>query len=247
VFRPLIFAAQELGVLANLTIPERYQYGVSRIRDLDLPTVREIRKALDDAVAGASAEDKIRPSEAAAVAIERITPPDDSSDTRKVAEALASMAVVRASYESAQARFIDDVADALAELPNQQWRLLPEQREQFKQKLSILLDSEVFGVVAKVEDLRTESERIFCHARILTDLRPVFGQDVSKGPIAMLVKHNLKIAFHESGRKGDHDMYISLDADDLKELKKVIDRAEAKASSLRSAIGSDVKVLGLLE
>jgi hypothetical protein len=125
--------------------------------------------------------------------------------------------------------------------------LTAEERSSFKEKLQILLSAEVFGIVSKLDDLRTESERLFCHARIMTDLRPVFGSAVADGPKAVLVTHNLKIAFHESGGKGDHDFYVSLDAEGLNDLKEVILRAEAKANTLRSIVDSKIKLFGVRE
>jgi hypothetical protein len=141
--------------------------------------------------------------------------------------------------------FTERIANALEVLPNPEFQLAPAERESFKEKLKILLGAEMFGMVSKVDDLRTESEHIFCHARLLTDMRPVFGTDVEKGPIAILVTHNLKVAYHLSGRKGDHDFYVSLDSDDLSELKEQIIRAEAKASTLRAIVNEKVKMFGV--
>ena len=140
--------------------------------------------------------------------------------------------------------FARRIADALEILPNPDLRLPSSEKESFTEKLATLLRSEIFVGAAKVADLQTESERIFCHARILTDLRPVFGTEVEKGPRAVMVTHNLKIAFHLSGRKGDHDFYVMLDSSDLAELKRVISRAEAKAKTLRAIIRDDIKMLG---
>jgi len=107
------------------------------------------------------------------------------------------------------------------------------------------LGAEVFGIISKIDDLRTESQHVFCHARVVTDLRPVFGSDVQKGPMAILVTHNLKIAYHGSGGSGTHELYVSMDASDLSELKDVILRAEAKAKTLRPIVDSRIKLLGV--
>jgi hypothetical protein len=121
-------------------------------------------------------------------------------------------------------------------------RLPHAERAQFKEKLVTLLGAEVFGIVSKAWDLRTDDERVFCHARILTDLRPVFGQTIEEGPMAMVVVHLLKLAFHRGFEK-HQEFYVSLDGDDLKTLRAVIDRAEAKARTLKSSI-KDVRLFG---
>src|SRR5207253_649802 len=94
-------------------------------------------------------------------------------------------------------------------------------------------NADLFGLATKVYDLSTGDERTFCHARILTDLRPVFGPNLEDGPKAMLVVHHLKLAYHGDSDK-HQEFHISLDADDLETLKKIIERAETKAKSLKS-------------
>lgn len=98
------------------------------------------------------------------------------------------------------------------------------------------------AMTAKATDVIGEQERIFCGARILSDMRPVFPD--SPGSIsAAVITHMLKISFHKSG---DHrDFYVMLTPGELKTLKKVIERAEKKSESLKLFIEkSGVKLLG---
>ena len=89
-------------------------------------------------------------------------------------------------------------------------------------------------------DVATDDERIFCHARILTDMRPVFGSEIESGPAGMVIVHLMKIAFHDATSKDHKEFYVSLDSDDLQTLKKIAERAEVKASTLKSKF-SDVR------
>lgn len=232
--------------MAVLSIPERHQLGVSKIRDLPIDTVRSLRTALDKSVFN---EDRQEAMAVATSAIESVSRSIGASaeDFKKIGEALVSMYLVKSSRDTPLEEFSDQIADALEDLPDPNLRLTPEERGLFKEKLQVILGAEVFGIISKVDDLRTESERIYCHARIVTDLRPVFGSDVQKGPMAVLVTHTLKIAYHGAGRRGDHDFYVSLDAEDLSELKGVILRAEAKANTLRPIVDGKVKLFGVSE
>jgi hypothetical protein len=162
-----------------------------------------------------------------------------------VAEALVSMYLLKSSDDIELDEFTSHIANALEAVPNPELRLAPAERESFREKLAILLGAEMFEMISKIDSLRTDSENIFCHARILTDLRPVFGKDVERGPTSMLVTHTMKIAYHLSGRRGDHDFYVSLDADDLSELKALIARAEAKARTLRAAVDGRITLFGV--
>ncbi len=139
--------------------------------------------------------------------------------------------------------FSDYVSDAMESLDQEELRLPRAEREQFKEKLITLLSADVFGIASKVVDLRTDDERLFCHARVLTDLRPIFGPRVEDGATAMVVVHLLKIGYHAASQ--DHkEFFVSLDSDDLQTLRKLIDRAEAKARSLKSTV-KNVRLFGV--
>lgn len=112
----------------------------------------------------------------------------------------------------------------------------------FAEKLVSLLSVKPLNVSAKAIDLQTEDERVFCDARILTDLRPVFGSDSAATPEGLTIVHILKLGYDQGGER-HRDFYVALNADDLQTLRKVIDRAEAKAKSLKNAI-RDFRYIG---
>jgi hypothetical protein len=234
--------------MAKISIPERYQKGVAKIRTLDMAAVSAIRDTLDHRVARIpdTQEEPTNPSAVARTALEAASPRIEPDELKQMADALVSLYAAASRRDIPLDDFIDGVAEALITLPSSELRLPPEQKDEFKEKLNTLLNADVFALVTKVDELRAENERVFCHARIVTDLRPVFGKELEHGPIAMLVEHNLKIAFHEAGRKGDHQVFFSLDAKDLQELRRIIDRAEIKARTLRGAV-SNVRIIGVRE
>jgi hypothetical protein len=58
----------------------------------------------------------------------------------------------------------------------------------------------------------------------------------------MVVLHTLKLVYHE-GPKRHEEFFVALDGDDLRTLRKLIDRAEAKAETLRPAV-KDIRLFG---
>ena len=223
--------------MAKLTIPERFRVGLSKIRELDDQTVQQIRAALEQPVPGFSEEEvrlPNRPSDIPVTALASI--PTERSDLRQIAEAVAGLYSAKAARDLAVEEFVDQVCDAMEVLDSKELRLSGAGRDEFRRKLLILLSADVFAVVTKAFDLATDDERTFCHARILTDLRPVFGTRVEDGPKGMVVVHLMKIDYHQGG-PAHHQIQLSLDADDLQTLRKLIDRAELKARTLRSAVG----------
>ncbi len=182
----------------------------------------------------AGGEAPSRPGDFALTAVQSVST-IKGAEFKQIAEALSALYVVKSAREVSTEEFAEQVCDAMEVLSSDELRLPHEEREEFKAKLVALLGADVFSLVSKVYDLATEDERVFCNARILTDLRPVFGARIEDGPRAMVVLHHLKLGYHQ-GSERHQQFHIALDGDDLETLRKLIDRAEAKASSLKLAL-----------
>jgi hypothetical protein len=119
----------------------------------------------------------------------------------------------------------------------------------FGERLSSLLalDSlDLIGIRAK--ELQMQEERQLLDATILTDLRPVFGQknDFSSA----IIVHTLKINIHDSGSSSNthREIHIALDAKDIGDLKKTLERAEEEALSLKSRLdAAGIRIVNLEE
>lgn len=95
---------------------------------------------------------------------------------------------------------------------------------------------ETLGIVSKGSDIVYQNERNYYRARILTDLRPVFGDSPDAPPKAFVAQHTLKIGY--SIRGDFRNFFIALDSSDLDKLKEVVDRALKKDRSLREFMAS---------
>ena len=93
-----------------------------------------------------------------------------------------------------------------------------------------LMDSaRCLRVSAKSLDVMTSQDKLFIHAKIDSDIRPVFS-DGSQSPLEAVIFHNLQITYSQNGDR--KPIFLSLDNNDLKVLKKAIEQAEAKLPSL---------------
>jgi hypothetical protein len=115
--------------------------------------------------------------------------------------------------------------------PREQWNALRERLER------LLAPGNPLALSAKAAGLFTEQERLFCDARILTDIRPVFERQATVRPAGLSVIHTLKLLFHKTSQNPE-ELYIALDVDDLRTLKQVIQRAEEKQQSLEAVVRS---------
>lgn len=231
--------------MAKLNIPERHRAGLAAIRTLDDGSVQKIRDALDGVkkVSDDATSVSETPKDVAVNAITAISAAK-TAQPKQIAEAVATLYGVKSARDVSTEDFVEEVCDAMESLPSDDQRLPHAERELFKEKLLKILGAELFGLASKVYDLATEDERTFCHARILTDLRPVYGPKVEDGPRAMIVMHHLKLAYHEDS-SAHKNFYVTLDADDLRTLRNLIERAESKARTLKSIARDDIRTIGV--
>jgi hypothetical protein len=105
----------------------------------------------------------------------------------------------------------------------------------FKRHLSELLDLDIpLGVVARARTILLEFERGMSDIRVLTDIRPIFGKDVTRPPVAVAIIQNLRITYYQDGEF--KDFFVAMDGADLAKMRIALERAEYKAESIRNAL-----------
>jgi hypothetical protein len=88
----------------------------------------------------------------------------------------------------------------------------------------------------KAEDVLTDHEHVFVAVRILTDIRPVFPDDVADPPEAAVIVNMLRID-HWTDRE-HRSIYIALDEEDLARLQEATQRAVTKTETLKKFLSS---------
>jgi len=161
-------------------------------------------------------------------------PAIERSDVGSLLGAIVSLYVVRRrpdKHLSAQ-----QVAEGILQSP------LVSEATEFTDQLKRTLNDRIVkllgcdnsvGVTSKAFDVMTEHERIYCHARILSDIRPVFA-DAPEKPNGAVIIHNLQMGFMLGGEH--QEIYLAMDINDLRQLKLVIERAEIKDGALQSIV-----------
>ncbi len=215
--------------MPSLNVPKKYREGVFRISQLDERTVQEISRALNETFNTQEGLSK------AAIASLAVLSETNKKDFIQIAEALVALYSVKSGADVPTEDFAEDIYSAMEQIEEAQWRVAEDHKQRFENNLLQLLSAEAFSLRSKAQDLQTDDERTFCRARILTDIRAVFGDRIEDGPKGMVLVHLLKMGFHQSGR-GHDEFFIALDENDLQTLKRVIERAQLKAKTLRSSV-----------
>ncbi len=215
-------------------IPENLQRPLARLLKLSEESWTELLNAIEKIEPTLSTRDYAKQVTSA------VGPKIEEADT--LTDVLLNLLWVRERYRSTP-EFLKDIRKAAeeskeAEVDDTIW-------ECFEQHFSQLLrDKTSAEITAKAWDLSQEYERLFVDARIISDLRPLFRSDVEEQPTAMLIGHNLKVAFREKG--SFEEIHIELDIDDLKTLQRIVNRALKKDKSLRSLLSkSHIRYIGL--
>lgn len=101
---------------------------------------------------------------------------------------------------------------------------------------ALLAADSVIRTTAKANELLVDHSNPLVGSRILTDLRPIFSDGDSLEPVAGVIVHTLKLSVFADGH--DKSYYFALDEDDLRELRRTVDRAIEKETALRSRLSS---------
>ncbi|HEX7862392.1 MAG TPA: hypothetical protein VF773_18790 [Verrucomicrobiae bacterium] len=206
--------------MASLNIPET---------EFDkLKSIAELPQARYDAFLNAIRE--AGPAISLKQFAETIKTTESKDVVRKILTVLAALFSIR-ERESLDAEAVSKavVETTVKERPEHFSTLAPV----LESRLQALLSLDNIGITAKGTDVLTEHERTFCHARVLTDIRPIFSPTL-KAPEGAVIVQMLQIGFRENGKH--KEFYVALDTEDVVKLRKILERAEAKTLMLESFI-----------
>ena len=211
-------------------IPDRYREGVGVLATLDDAVFSELYSALERAPSETATYEELATKVAGE--IKRL----DAPQVNKILRFLTSAYRLRLREDVAPEKLASDLYDALGRDKEVANPVTNERATDFKSRLTRLLGLESLGVVAtKARELETDIERGLCSAKILTDLRPIFGSEPSVGPTAMMIVHTLKLSYHDMANGEHREIFIGIDNEDIVKLKQVVQRAESKAKGLASS------------
>jgi hypothetical protein len=208
-----------------LQIPKAYRAAIAKLCKLPDAAAEELAKALE---AGPIARDPKQATERAATTVHSI-PVDD---LRPIVDAVYALYRVREFADSTPETFLADLVESIRTSSPPDPALRPEEVNRVRERFQRLLSIDRLSALSKAYRLQREGERIYCEATILSDIRPVFGSEVSATPHGAVVTHTLKLDYH--GGRDHKEFFIVMDGEDLKALRSVIDRAQIKDTTLRN-------------
>lgn len=213
-----------------MRVPQQHMAGLVAIARFSDDDVAQILPALAD-------PELHDVDETAAALIKKLVHPPD--EIKRAIEATMSLANARADIGNSIPEFIEDLIRSMEDDDRKELHLPNDQLTQLRKNLAGLLADPNLVIASKAIFLRRDYEHQFCRARILTDIRPIFGEDRTLPPTAALIVHMLQLVYHEG--RSTKEIHVALDDEDLSSLKLQIERAGDKAKSLKTLLNS-VKV-----
>jgi len=214
----------------NLRIPEEYRRGFAKLIALEDDPFRELLAAFE------KQNPMLYPFEFA----ERVSSSVSSipaEDIETIVETLVSLYELRPSVDTEVLEFVELLVEALERSEVEHLQLPKEQRDGFKDRLIQLLDVTALDATSKALNVLLEHEHTLHSARIMTDLRPIFGPNTEDPPEAMLINHMLKLSYHDES-EATKEFYIALDTEAVSKLIETLERATSKAQSLKQLLKS---------
>jgi len=213
----------------RIRIPDYYYKGIACLISLDDAGYSLLEDALSKAVPSLYRGDLV------SYVAEQVT--IDKDDLEEIVQFLLSLYRVRSIREADVSELITDVQQSLQAEQKLDFAPKDGNWSVLTKRLDYLLRlDQSLGITAKAFDVMSQHDHLFVGlgTRIMTDIRPVFLDDLSQPPTAAVIVHTLKIVYH-SGE--DHkEFFVALDTDDVNELRNLLDRADQKASALQEIL-----------
>ncbi len=155
-------------------------------------------------------------------------------DEERLTEAIVILANTASRLEFSSDISEKDVLQSVATTVAMREGLDQEHERCLLVRLGELSSLPLIHVSAKSSTLQVAHDRIYNSSKIITDLRPVFGEPIDSSDLLFMVIHHLHIIAMRNGKP--EELYLSMDDKDLDMLRDAVDRARAKASLLRSTL-----------
>lgn len=211
---------------AKLKIPEQHHAGVAAIVALDDIQAQSFFTELDGDYGHSSGKSFARLHSIAGL---------EPALAARVYDTLRELYKVREREHMSIDEFADELVKSMNASGNEKILVADADSLRVRNRLTKLLSARGFGLEAKANGLRRDAEHVYCASRVLTDVRPVFGDKLSDGPVRTLIMQTLRLGYHDYEQH--RDLYVSLSEADVARLIEHLTRAQEKARLLRERYG----------
>lgn len=210
--------------MAEFRVPKHREAGLIPLLRLTISEASEFANAIHNAPKGLN-EDKL-----AEYLIEKEI--ISKKETFEVVRLISSLYRFKALERFSAGEISQGICDTLIEERRDELAPGDGDWDRFQKFLQdILSQDDTLGITFKALALALESEKHYVDSNIYTDIRPAFRSNVDDKFNTAVIIHNLKIEYHICDRH--EEIYLTLDSEDLRNLRNKLERAEKKDRSIR--------------
>lgn len=213
--------------MTPIRIPRESERGLASIVNLDDESIERIIAALADAPPTFHPE---RLAEKIAAKIDGVS----REDIDGIVSTAVSIYSALDYFDSSLEELAENIGRAMSRVKIEGLELSEGGLARLKERLIRFLSLDSIGIQSRAINLLREQDHAFCGARVLTDIRPLFANDLKASPTAGLIVHTLRISYHQGADL--KQFYVAMDSEDIEALKKVLSRADSKAENLQSVL-----------
>lgn len=211
----------------SIGIPPQYKTGLAKLRALKEDSVQELLAALEDVPLTVNSDSLLSSLNSKVTSI----PPEDMSE---IVSAVLSLYPLRAQLGSPTSEVAETIARSMEVSEGVSPEVAGGDHERFASRLAVFLSLDSLDLAGKANNLLFEHEHALHEARIVTDIRPVFGTDPEEPPEGAIIVHMLKLGYYNGNVY--ENLFVALDTNDIRVLQDLLARASSKAEALKSVL-----------
>lgn len=213
--------------MAEPTLSQQRVAGLTLLRTLEEDSFKELMAALSDARL------MLRPTDLMIHLVPRV-PSIPEENLKTIMETLMNLSAAQSRANVTTAQLTEDVCTVMEKTEDQGLKLVGPECDTFRDRLLKLLNIESLTYPAKAMGVMIDHDCIFQQARVLTDIRTVFGSDIGTLPKGAVIIHMLNITYQHTGNR-EH-FYVAMDSLDVESLIATLQRALAKGTTLNKVL-----------
>jgi hypothetical protein len=212
--------------MASLQVPKKHHRGLQDFLELSENSFQSIINSVDSMELVLEAKEILAKEIGEIKDIER-------EKVSGIADAIISISFVKATSESSNEAFINDLTTAIEESSELATLIDTIGKDKINQRLEKLFAVDTLAIATKARSIMYEYDNIYYRGRVITDIRPVFNNEADAINAALII-HSLRIHYHVGDTH--QDFFVALDTNDLQQLIDVLERSKAKAEKLKTLL-----------
>lgn len=154
--------------------------------------------------------------------------PDEIDDLSK---GIMRLLIITSNSDTSPSELIDKLFSDIPEDEIEKLDLSKEKYIEVKKKIVEILNSENLLISVKAVGIKFEQDNLFERARIITQILPIFSDDLNQLPKVAMVTHQLGIHYFQDGEH--KEFFLRIDEDEIDDFIKTLERAKSKGNSLQ--------------